>query len=406
MDTDAFLGIFCNSPMVFDGDTAFAPKLDQWDVCNRLFRDGKSVTDCADDIILHFPHLPKIFYAAMVLSFLSKHIFLRVMPVKRIFMTVGLLSAAVLLCLYPEQCKDAVRSSVCLCGTTVIPSLFPFFIVSKLLIATLGGGKMQGFSWMNRFFGVDGECGSALLMSFLGGYPIGVHCVATLYRDGRICKRDAQQALLFCNNSGPAFFVSVIGATVLKSVRLGLVLYLIHILAALTVGRLVCIPQNGKVNVRRVPEADRSFSQELVSAVAETAQTLLQICAYVTVFAVLVVLLRTLAPFPPVCYGLLELTGGILALDEGGFVAASFFMGWGGLCVHLQAMSIWQGAELSPTGYFAAKLLHGLISALYALTFLHPSPLYFALCAVCLIFCIVLPKFRKKSSGNRRQLAL
>lgn len=406
MDADTLLGIFRDSPMVFDGNAASAPKLEHGDVRDRLFGDGKSVADCADDIILHFPHLPKLFYAAKVLSFLIKHIFLRVMLVKRIFLTVGLLAAAALLCLYPELCKTAVRSSLCLCGSAVIPSLFPFFIVSKLLSSTLGKGKLSGFSWMNRFFGVDGGCGGALLMSFLGGYPVGVHCVATLYRDGRICKRDAQQALLFCNNSGPAFFVSIIGATVLKSVRLGLVLYLIHILAALTVGRLVCMPGGGAINVRRVTEADRSFSQELVSAVAETAQTLLQICTYVTMFAVLVVLLRTLAPFPPVCYGLLELTGGILALDEGGFVAASFFMGWGGLCVHLQAMSIWQEAKLSPKGYFSAKLLHGLISALYAVTFLHPSPLKLALCGVCLIFCIVFPKIRKKSSGNRRQLAL
>lgn len=328
------------------------------------------------------------------------------MIVKRFFAPLGLIAVAALLCLYPEVCKDAVRSSLCLCGTAVIPSLFPFFVVSKLLIATLGGGKKRGFSWMKRFFGVGRECGSALWMSFLGGYPVGVHCVATLYREGRITKRDANQTLLFCNNSGPAFFVSIVGGSVLKNVRLGLILYLIHVLAAVTVGRLLCVPGGGTVTVRQIPDDPRSFSQALVSAVGETAETLLQICAYVALFSVLTALLRLLAPIPTVCYGFLELTGGIMALGEGSFVAAAFFMGWGGLCVHLQAMSIWQKAGLHPTGYFSAKLLHGVLSALYASAFWHPSPLNFALCAVCVIFCLILPKIRKKSSGNRRQLAL
>lgn len=327
------------------------------------------------------------------------------MVVKRFFLTVGLLAVTALLCLYPEVCKEAVRSSIRLCGTAVIPSLFPFFVVSKLLLATLGG-KLRGFSWMKCIFGVSAQCGSALIMSFLGGYPVGVHCVATLYREGRITKRDAQQALLFCNNSGPAFFVSIVGAGVLKSVRLGLVLYLIHILAAVTVGRLVCVRGGGTVTVRRICDEERPFSQALVSAVGETAEALLQICAYVALFSVLTALLRLLVPLPSVCYGLLELTGGILALKESDFVAAAFFMGWGGLCVHLQAMSIWQKADLHCGGYFAAKLLHGVLSALYASAFSHPTPLNLALCGICPIFCLILPKIRKKSSGNRRQVAL
>lgn len=327
------------------------------------------------------------------------------MVVKRFFIFVGLIAASALLCLYPEVAKDAVRSSVRLCGAAVIPSLFPFFIVSKLLISTLGG-KLRGFSWMKRIFGVSGECGSALLMSFLGGYPVGVHCVATLYRQGRITKRDANQALLFCNNSGSAFFVSILGATVLKSVRLGFLLYFIHVLAAVTVGRLLCVPGGGTVTVRQIPEETRPFSESLVSAVGETAETLLQICAYVALFSVLTALLQLFAPIPSICCGFLELTGGIMALNEGSFVAAAFFMGWGGLCVHLQAMSIWQKVGLNPKGYFSAKLLHGLLSALFADAFLHPSPLSFALCGICLIFCLILPKIRKKSSGNRRQVAL
>ena len=79
-------------------------------------------------------------------------------------------------------------------------------------------------------------------------------------------------------------------------------------------------------------------------------------------------------------------------------------MGWGGLCVHLQAMALW--GDLRPRGYLAEKLLHGLLSAIFAVVFLHPAPFSLlstaALCALCILF----PTLRKKQAGNLRKSAL
>ena len=93
--------------------------------------------------------------------------------------------------------------------------------------------------------------------------------------------------------------------------------------------------------------------------------------------------------------GALELSSGILLLSGPGAEAAcALLMGWGGLCVHFQAMSLWQAAGLRPHGYFSAKLLHGLLSAAL-------------LSAGALTACALLaPLLRKIRAGNLRHAAV
>ena len=105
--------------------------------------------------------------------------------------------------------------------------------------------------------------------------------------------------------------------------------------------------------------------------------------------------------------GALELSSGILLLSgHGAEAACALLMGWGGLCVHFQAMSLWQTAGLRPHGYFSAKLLHGLLSAVLALACFTPSPAAL-LSAGALTACALLaPLLRKIRAGNLRHAAV
>ena len=105
--------------------------------------------------------------------------------------------------------------------------------------------------------------------------------------------------------------------------------------------------------------------------------------------------------------GALELSSGILLLSGPGAEAAcALLMGWGGLCVHFQAMSLWQTAGLRPHGYFPAKLLHGLLSAVLALACFAPCPAAL-LSAGALTACALLaPLLRKIRAGNLRHAAV
>ena len=331
----------------------------------------------------------------------------------------------VLLCLFPNSAKKAVLEGLQVCGCSVIPALFPFFIVSKLLLQAIK--DVQPPKWLCRFmegfFGVEGACATPLLMSFLGGYPVGVSCVVSQYKSGNIVKSSAERALLFCNNSGPGFFIGMVGASVLGNIRLGLLLYLIHIISAMIVGRLLAKRTAGGVNIRRIPVSGESFSKQFIDAVSESCGTLLNICGFILFFSLLMALIEAIGAFrflekscniaqkeelSAIVYGSLELTGGILRLKNccNAFPIAAFLMGWGGICVHFQAMSLWHTAGLRPKGYFPAKLLQAGISAIIASTFLAPNTVKLLVLALILCTSVFLPQIRKKSSGNFAHFAV
>lgn len=163
------------------------------------------------------------------------------------------------LLLFPDVSAAAAREGVALCLQTVLPSLFPFFVLSSLLVQSdvprLLSRAMAGV--MYPLFGVSGAGASALILGLLGGYPVGARTVAELYGRGEIAREEAEQLLAFCNNSGPGFFLGVCGTAVFGSARAGMYLYLIHVGAALVTGVLLRrdlgLPRRKAVSRQRAP---------------------------------------------------------------------------------------------------------------------------------------------------------
>lgn len=325
---------------------------------------------------------------------------IEVIFVRRVMVYFALLLAGAGLLFYPAQAAEGVRDGLRMCGSALIPALFPFFVLSRFAVSLFdghGGGKHCDI-WMRRLFGVSGGVLPALLLSMIGGYPVGVSTVVSLYSGGRITKRDAQRALLFCNNSGPAFFIGVVGGRVLGSVKAGLILYAIHCATAVMIGAFLAQPDTEPFCLRKCSGTQEgSIAQKFLDAVSGSCSALLQISALVLFFSVLIRLLcacgllglvcNALQPLLPsslsvgLLWGMLEISGGVLQLSgDGAFVVCAFLLGWGGFCVHFQAQSLWRPAGLHPRGYFTAKLLHGLLSAFFAFAVFRPSALSMSGC--------------------------
>ena len=119
--------------------------------------------------------------------------------------------------LYPTQSAQGARVGVNLCLELLIPSLFPFFVLSSLFIAT---GFVQICSkptegMMRRVFGVSGPGAAAFCLGLIGGYPAGARAVAQLVEQSVCSQKEARRLSLFCNNCGPAFFLGAVGIGVL-----------------------------------------------------------------------------------------------------------------------------------------------------------------------------------------------
>ena len=280
-------------------------------------------------------------------------------------------AAAALLLLRPQKAASAVRAGLALCAGTVVPSLFPFFAAISLLLQ-LGAAEALGrlcAPIMRPLFRMRGVCALPLLAGLLGGSPSGAKTAASLYAQGRITRQEAELLLGFCDNCGPAFLLGCVGAGVLGNPDAGLWLYAVHILSAILAGILLCRLSGARGPVllgSALPAAPVSFPQALTSSVTGALASTLNVCAFVVFFQVLSALPP--APPPPLVLGILEMVGGVASLTPGpgGFAAAAAIVGWGGLSVHCQAMSLAAPEGLSFRWHWAGKALQAVLSALLA----------------------------------------
>ena len=309
--------------------------------------------------------------------------------------TAGLVAA-------PEEAIAGAKDGLTLCFNVIVPSLFPFFVLSSLVVdlglAAYLGRAMEGL--MRPLFRVSGSCATAVALGFVGGYPVGARTALQLYQQGLCTKTEAERLLAFCNNSGPAFILGVVGAGIFGDSRVGLLLYLTHALASLIVGLLFRFYGGRRDRrargTRPKPIQTVPLPAAFTGAVSRSLQSTLNICAFVVFFAVILRLLSaygvltavarllSLAGFQAewakrLVAGLLELSSGVASLQGGtGFAGrvsmAAFMLGWAGLSVHCQVLSFLVDSGLSARVYLAGKLCHGLIAAglTYALTRVFP----------------------------------
>ena len=284
---------------------------------------------------------------------------------RRILPTLGLLGVMALLLLCSADAAQAVRDALALCVQSVIPALFPFFVVSSLFI-DLGCAAVLGRSLapiMRRLFGVSGAGGTAFLLGIIGGYPVGGRTAGELYRSGQCEREECERLLAFCNNAGPSFILGIAGLGCFGSVIVGAWLYLIHVGAAVMVGLLFrsTSRQMGRPEKTETPR----WADALIQAVRGGAMSMVNICAFVVFF---LVILRLFSRFTGIQHGailgIVEMTNGILRLanDRRGFIWAAGLLGWGGLSVHCQTAAVLSGSGLSLKRYFIGKALQAAIS--------------------------------------------
>ena len=295
--------------------------------------------------------------------------------------------------LHSSEAVESAREGLYVCARVIIPSLFPFYVLSGLL-SQLGMpyylGRMLS-PVMSRLFGVSGEGASAFVLGLSGGYPLGAADVVSLYKEGRCDKKEAEKLLSFCNNSGPAFIIGAAGAGIFGSAGTGLMLFLVHAAAAMLVGIMVPGGKPADIKSQGVNEFKAlSFSKVFSRCVTQAVTTTLTVCGFVIFFSVAVGILEAVGFFTnlsgmlsyhlglelhftrSLLTGILELGSGIgsmqgLAPSPMNLALAAFITGWGGLSVHSQVLALTADCGLSIAGHTIGKLLHGLLSAVLVL---------------------------------------
>ena len=290
-------------------------------------------------------------------------------------------AALVALCFSGGAVMESARAALAVCASTILPSLFPFFVLS-ILLSRLGMPQRLGkrlAPLAGRLFGISGAGLTALPVGLLGGYPMGAACVAELLAQSEIDRDEAERLLLFVNNSGPAFLVGAIGIGVFGSVKAGLLLYAAHAAAAVLTGLLFSRPGSSSRPVASTP--GESFAAAFPAAVRQAVGAVLTVCGFVVCFSVLLGLLENWGAFSllGICTserrvlvsGLFEIGTAVgamrgLAPSPAHLALAAGVLGWGGLSVHCQTAALFADSELSLRRHALGRLCSALFSALIA----------------------------------------
>ena len=271
---------------------------------------------------------------------------------------------------------SGASDGVNLCYKTLIPSLFPFFLLSTMLTGALSGQAIRLLRPIASACKIPKGAESLLAIGMLGGYPVGAQNVALLHHTGQLSNEQAARMITFCNNAGPAFLFGVLGSMFSDS-KIPWLLWFVHITSALLVGML--LPgSRAESFVQSLPRPVK-----LTDALAQAVKVMALVCGWVVLMRMVLTFLEHwflwLLPLPArvAVAGLFELSNGCVRLalieNEGlRFLLASAMLAAGGICITLQTASVTQ--SISMKLYFPGKLLQCCISILLscALQFTFP----------------------------------
>ncbi|XOQ43938.1 MAG: Sporulation integral membrane protein YlbJ [Clostridium sp.] len=281
------------------------------------------------------------------------------------------LTAACALLIFPAQAAQGAKNGIGYCLDVLIPSLYPFMVLSVFVVKSGLARKIGGYleKLTQALFHLPGSAAPTILMSVIGGYPAGARSIAALYVDGQLSQSQAERMLGFCVNAGPSFVITAVGAGFLKSPRAGVILFAAQVIVFLLLGICSGMVSKCKISVRpKVKSKKNNISKAFIDSAADAARSTINMCCFVILFAALMNLLRMACTDPIQSTGLsavLEVTGGCadLARLKAPPWAVSAAIGWGGICVHFQVFSTLTELDFSKTRFLLFRLLQAILSA-------------------------------------------
>ena len=337
-----------------------------------------------------------------------------VFNIKKSFIPICICLFTMFLLIYSNANLSSAKTGLALWANSVVPSLLPFFIATELLgytnIISILGKLLNKL--MKPLFNVPGEGAFPFIMGIIGGYPIGAKIVSNLKSQGICTNEEAERLLAFTNNSGPLFIIGTVGIGLFKDTTIGILLFITHILACITVAFLFRFWKSSKRFGEKGPRP--LFPQEQVSlsnlgevlssSIMSAINTIFLIGGFIVLFSVIISIIKNsgilngIAHFlypilnifnVPISYadgiftGILELTNGVCNISNisnksisTNIIICAFLLGFGGISIMLQILSITSKTKISIKPYIIGKLLQGTFAAFYTYIFIYTIPIF------------------------------
>lgn len=290
----------------------------------------------------------------------------------------------------------AGKEGIYLCLYTVIPSLFPFICISILINRSASAIYFRILQPVGKILKIPKARENILIPGFMGGYPLGAQAIKTAWISGDLSEKEAHRMLAFCNNAGPAFIFGMT-ANIFPSIAYSWLLWGIHILSATITSHLFPSKKEPSSIIQHTqPHTNEPLILTAVKSMAG-------ICGWIIIsriflaYAEKYILHHFSSALNVLFTGCIELSNGIIALEEISnlglrFILFSGFIGFGGICVLLQTLTVTEPLGLGC--YLPGKVIQCLISVVIASAlqyYIFRDPYHISYPAVtymCVFLCI------------------
>ncbi len=227
---------------------------------------------------------------------------------------------------YSTQVKNAIYNSIVLCGKSVIPSLFPIFCIT-LLIINIGATALAPQKTISLFL---------FFLSMISGYPVGAKLLSTMVQNGQLKENSARKVLPTMICAGPAFIINIVGTQMFSDTLIGIRLYICQIAANLI---LFIINGGLTIDISRFA-SNVKVVKAVTNSVKQSADSVINICAYVILFSAISEIFTVILgnAFSKYFLYIFEVTGAVYNSDN--IYITNAVLSWGGICVIFQVLSV------------------------------------------------------------------
>ncbi len=321
---------------------------------------------------------------------------------KKFIKNIGTLSFALVLLLgmliFPKLSVHFALSALNLWFTKMIPTLFPFMVLSGILIRmNLVKPLCSPLRPLSRLlFGVEENGIFCIIIGFLCGFPMGAKVISDLYKRNEISLKEAEYLLSFCNNIGPIYFCGYVLVTLQIEKKLpflfgmygipllyGVLRHHIKNVFLLPKSIYKKFPNAYAVHCASIPEKQETakLMDALDGSIISGIENITKLGGYMIFFNLFNMLPRILMQkgfFSTLSYEgrirftyffscFFEISNGVNLVNNKAPILVLTMLSFGGICCMAQTYSLIKDTPLSIVKYGLNKLLFLLLTGIYYL---------------------------------------
>lgn len=279
---------------------------------------------------------------------------------------------------------ESVTFSISIWKDNLFPTLFPFFIVSSLLMH-YGFVDIIGniLSYpMQKLFHLPGCCGFVLASSLFSGFPSGAKYTTDLVTNKKITTKQAELLLTFTHYSNPLFILGMIGTILLNNQKIAYLILISHITTGILIGLLFSqkerkTDKNAQIipSLKDIKTPTKTFGEILSNTIFDSLNTMFLLLGVVTIFLILTTFINEIITLPNyiqvIISGILEMTQGVklASIQEIPIILKTILItgiiSFGGLSVHTQVISIISKEKIKYKPFLLARIIHSILAMVF-----------------------------------------